>query len=251
MSDWYDDDDFWRCIERFLFTQKRNNDMAIGEVERIVDLAGLPAAASVLDLPCGTGRHALLFAAHGYRVTAVDRTKRYLDAVREQAESRQIELELVASDMRSFSRPGSYDLALNLFSSLGYFDDPDDDVRVLANFHESLRAGGKLIVDTMSKEILSRDWQPRRWTHDEESDEYLLEESHLLDGWSRVESHWDLGSRGAERKRFSFRMNLYSGSGIVRALRQAGFSKIELFGNLDGDPYDNNAERLIALAERD
>jgi len=65
-----------------------------------------------------------------------------------------------------------------------------------------------------------------------------------------VESHWTW-IRGAERKRFSFRMHLYSGSDIVRALRQAGFSKIELFGNLDGDPYDNNAERLIALAERD
>ena len=76
---------------------------------------------------------------------------------------REVEVETVQADMRNFCRSESFDLALNLFSSLGYFEDPDDNVRALACFHDSLKPGGKLVVDTMAKEVLARDWQPQRW----------------------------------------------------------------------------------------
>src|SRR5450432_1981030 len=44
-----------------------------------------PAATSILDLGCGTGRHALLLAEHGYRVTGVDGSPDMLIAARSQA----------------------------------------------------------------------------------------------------------------------------------------------------------------------
>ena len=44
-------------------------------------------------------------------------------------------VELVRADMRAFVRPESFDLALSLFTSFGYFNDAEDDLRVLQNVH--------------------------------------------------------------------------------------------------------------------
>ena len=50
----------------------------------------LPKAARVLDLGCGIGRHALLFAESGFNVTAVDESEKALDILREKASEKQV-----------------------------------------------------------------------------------------------------------------------------------------------------------------
>lgn len=56
--------------------------------------------------------------------------------------------------MRSFIRPLSYDLVLNMFTSFGYFDDKKDDLKVLENVFVSLKPGGFLLIDVMGKETI-------------------------------------------------------------------------------------------------
>lgn len=46
--------------------------------------------------------------------------------------------------------------AINLFTSFGYFEDPAEDLRVAKNLHESLKPGGKLVMEMMGKEVLAR-----------------------------------------------------------------------------------------------
>ena len=47
------------------------------------------------------------------------------------------------------------DGAINYFTAFGYFDDPADDARVAGNLCDSLKPGGRLIVDVVGKEILA------------------------------------------------------------------------------------------------
>jgi SAM-dependent methyltransferase len=42
----------------------------------------------------------------------------------------------------------------------------------------------------------------------------------------------------------------YTPSSIAEALVRAGFAKVEVFGSLQGVPYDNSARRLIAVATK-
>src|SRR3989475_11807180 len=90
-----------------------------------------PPGATVLDLCCGPGRHALEFARRGFQVTGVDRTARYLETARTAARGAGLTIELVQEDMRSFHRPATLALALNLFSSFGYFAAASEDLTVL------------------------------------------------------------------------------------------------------------------------
>jgi SAM-dependent methyltransferase len=73
-----------------------------------------------------------------------------------------VRIELVEGDMRDFRRPASYDLALSMFTSFGYFESRADDLRVLRNVRESLKPGGVFVVDVMGKEWLARHFQPTR-----------------------------------------------------------------------------------------
>ena len=85
MPAWFEDDSFWSTLERFFFTKMRTDTMASAEVHQIVRLLDARPGASMLDLGCGLGRHALALARRGFRVTGVDRATRYLDAARRRA----------------------------------------------------------------------------------------------------------------------------------------------------------------------
>src|SRR5262245_21167661 len=131
MSSWFDDDTFWESLDWFLFSEFRTAEMTSVEANQIVKLLRPASNSSILDLCCGPGRHCLEFARRGFRVTGVDRTVRYLELARKRARDQGLDIEFVQRDMRAFKRSEHFDLALNLFSSFGYFEDHNDDLQVL------------------------------------------------------------------------------------------------------------------------
>jgi len=248
MPEWWENEDFWKTTGPALFCEARL-ERAASEVETALKLFELEPGAAVLDLCCGPGRHSLEFARRGFRATGVDRNAEYLALARERAEDEGLDVEFVQEDMRRFCRPGSFDGALNFFTSFGYFEDPEEDKRVLQNLSDSLRPSGKVFMDLLGKEKLARVFSERRW-HEEEDGTLFLEEAKLLDDWSVVEGRWILLKDG-ERKDFTHRIRLYSAAELKGLLREVGFGSVKCFGNLELDPYDHNATRLLVLATKE
>ena len=249
MLAWFEDDTLWERLEGFLFSQFRTHEITVREAEQILERVELPSGAAVLDLCCGPGRHALEFARRGFRVTGVDRTARYLEAARAAASGEGLRVEFVQEDMRRFRRPSAFALALNLFSSFGYFAERGEDLQVLRNLHDSLQPGGVALLEMAGKETVVRDFRPRTWHRHAERDEYLLEERMVQDDWSVIENQW-IWMRGSEQKTFTWHIRLYSGVELRHLLYEAGFSDVQLYGSLAGSPYDHRAQRLVAVATR-
>jgi SAM-dependent methyltransferase len=249
MSNWFEDDTFWESLDWFLFSQFRTDEITLAEADQITKLLQPADSAVILDLCCGPGRHCLQFARRGFRVTGVDRTARYLQLARRRAQEQGLDVEFFQADMRAFRRPEHFDFALSLFSSFGYFENPHDDLQVLRNLHESLKPGGKLLMEMLGKEPLCRDFKDKHWHHRPGTEEYLLQEVSVRSGWDWIENRWTL-IRGRDHRVFNFGIRVYSGAELARALREAGFSQVELYGSLKGTPYDNKAERLVAVAIR-
>ena len=247
MSEWWENEEFWKRTGPALFSPGRLERAAV-EVETAVKLLELEPEASVLDLCCGPGRHSLEFARRGFRVTGVDRNVAYLRRARRRAKAEGLHVEFVREDMRRFSRPGAYDGAVNLWTSFGYFADLADDRKVLAGISESLRPGGRLFMDLLGKEVLARKFVPRRWSEDEDGT-LLLEGCRLEDNWGLVDSRWIL-IRDRERKEFALRLRLYSAAELTALLREVGFSSLQCFGTWDLKPYDHEAQRLLVLATK-
>lgn len=248
MSQWFEGASFWSGLSDVLFPESRW-EAAVGEVAEVLDLGGLsnrPAPLDVLDLGCGPGRHALEFARRGHRVAGVDLMPDHLSEAARRASEEGLEAEWVQGDLREFEREGAFDLALSLFTSFGYDEDPEGDRRILRNVRRSLRSGGSLVLEMTGKEVLASRFQVRAW-HPLGSDEHLLEERSVDPGWGGVESRWThVRPDGQTAHRMWVR--LYSGSEIVTELLRAGFGSAELYGSLRGTPYDHTAERLVVCA---
>ena len=246
MPDWFEDETFWQKLYPFLFTDSKL-EAADYEVESVLQLAGLEDG-DVLDLACGPGRHSVALAKQGFRVTGVDLSTFLLRRARERAHAETVDVEWVQEDMRRFVRPDSFDLALSLFSSFGYFENKDDDLRVLRNIHKSLRTGGTLVMELAGREPLARGFHPT--TSKELADGRLLVERHqVVDDWTRIENQWIVIEDGVATT-FRFDFTVYSGQELKDRLFDAGFSAIHLYGAYDAREYNLDAERLIAVARK-
>ena len=93
-GEWHESPIFWRLMGQKMFTEKRWQ-AAEQEVDQLINLTGLPPGAQILDLCCGSGRHALAFAKRGFVVTGVDRTRYYLAKAREEGEIQGISVEFI------------------------------------------------------------------------------------------------------------------------------------------------------------
>ena len=243
--EWFEDERFWESTYPFIFEEERFAG-AEAEVSELAKLTGSPFH-RVLDLCCGLGRHSIPLARRGARVTAVDRSPFLLEKARSRADLAKLNIEWVQEDMRSFVRPGEFDLAINLFTSFGYFGD-EENLTVLRNVFRSLAPGGFFVIDLAGKEIVARSFAAS--AVEKKSDGSIrVETREVIDDWYRIRSRWFL-IRDQKVTEVSFETALYSGRELADLLKKAGFEKVKLFGSLQGIPYDVIAQRLVAVAQK-
>jgi SAM-dependent methyltransferase len=117
-----------------------------------------PGARSLLDLGCGTGRHALLLAASGYAVTGVDRSVEMLVAARTQLADASPEYaaqlassgvapEFLEGDVRSVRTGKKFDVVVSLFHVMSYQVSNADLKAALLTAKAHLNPGGVFIFD--------------------------------------------------------------------------------------------------------
>src|SRR2546421_8284579 len=135
------------------------------EVARLIELLKLPVGARVLDCPCGQGRHAHLLAEAGLDVRGADYSRELLARAKKRGVGSN--LRYVRADMRALAArwTGQFDAVVNLFTSFGFFADPRDDQRTIAQFARVLKPGGVLVWhgasrDGLAARFVSRDWWP-------------------------------------------------------------------------------------------
>lgn len=230
----------------FLFSERRW-ESASTEIDRTIALLGVEPEATILDLCCGPGRHSLELARRGYHVTGVDRTAAYLEQARQQAEKEGLAIRFVQGDMRRFCKPNTFDGAMMMYTSFGYFEDPAENRQVLANIYRSLKDQGTLIMEMMGKEVLARIFRERDWN--EVDDAIILQQRKVSEDWSWMENRW-IALRGQERYEVEVSHWIYSAAELSGMLKECGFSSVDVYGDLEGAPYDHTAKRLVAVAHK-
>ena len=243
VKEWFDNEALWRETYLHVFPESR---MAIAPetVDKVLKLTGVQGK-SALDLCCGTGRCSLALANLGFSVTGVDRTKFFLDKARAKARAAHLKIEWIRKDMRDFVRPDSFDLALSMFTSFGYFDNRGEDAMVIANVFKSLRRGSAFVMDVMGKEITAKVFRDSS-IETLPDGATLVEKRRVIDDWTRIANEWTIIRKGRVM-RFEFNLNVYSGQELRELFERAGFVDVKLYGNMDGAPYGYTANRLIVV----
>jgi SAM-dependent methyltransferase len=242
-GEWFEDEEFWTAYAPTMFDEERWAEVT-AVVDAIEALVRPSPGAAVLDACCGPGRHSLEFAARGYEVTGVDITDTYLEAARESAVGL-ANARFLRVDIRELDMPAAFDLAINLYTSFGYFRDREEDVEALRRIRAALREGGSLVLETTGKETAVRDFTKgesfRRAGWD------VRTEFAVVGAWEGLSNRW-IASKDGSTVDKSFVLRLYAGTELRSALLGAGFSEVRIFGDLDGSPYDQDAKSLVALA---
>lgn len=242
-NEWFAGVAFWQAFFPVLFSEQRF-EIAEEQVDKILGLLEFKGR-SILDLACGPGRHSVILARRGFKVTGVDLSPFLLGEAKRQAKAAGVEVEWVHEDMRSFRRPRAFDLCLSMFTSFGYFEDRKDDLKVLRNIQHSLTEGGACLIDVVGKEWLAKHFQPT--SSQELSDGTLLiERREIFDEWSRIRNQWILLKDG-KAKEFRFRHTIYSAQELKDSMMEVGFGPVRIYGDLEGNEYGPDARRLIAI----
>ena len=242
-KEWFDNEPFWIDLYPFLFPEKRFLE-AFDQIEKILKLVKLNGKA-VLDLCCGPGRCAIALAKKDFAVTGVDKTELLLKKAKVRARKANVKIEWIHQDMRDFVRPAGFNFIVSMFTSFGYFHRKQEDVDVLSNVFTSLKPGGAFLIDVVGKEWLAKFFNPTV-SEKLQDGSTLVQRHEIFDNWTRVMNEWILIRKG-RTKTFKFHTTIYSGQELLDRMESVGFSNVKLYGNLDGDDYGPNANRLIAV----
>jgi SAM-dependent methyltransferase len=245
-NSWHSQDAFWELFEPVVFNQQRQSGTQ-EQVDEITKLLQIEGQAKILDLCCGKGRHSLEFSRRAFDVIGVDRTAAYIEKARSEAEKLHLNATFMLGDMREYCMPNSFDVIMNLFGSFGYFEDPEDDRKVVANMYTSLRAGGQFLIETAGKEIQARNFQERDWS--EAGDLLILSEKKPSQNWGRIETRW-IVIQGPKRVEYQVSVHSYSAVELSSLLFDCGFPQVRVYGSLDGTEYDQMAQRLVVVGQK-
>jgi len=223
-------------------------------VKKLTSQIPLPDQAEVLDLGCGWGRHTCSLADLGYRVTGLDLSPRLIERAQKLANERPAgawgTLNFEVGDMRAHGLSQRFDLVVNLFTSMGYFENDEDDLKVLQNAYAHLKQGGYFVLDYFDPEYTLARLVPSETKTFPDFRAHVKRQ--LVDGRLfkeiRIE---DLSGKPAHTPTvYTEIVRCYSPKDLESLLLLAGFSPVQRWTHYDLRLESTTGPRCIWLAQK-
>jgi SAM-dependent methyltransferase len=218
------------------------------------------ATGPVLDIACGTGRILLPALSAGVDIEGLDLYEPMLNTLRAKAAALDLSPQLYQSDMRSFSLPRHFALAIIPFNAFIHNMTQDAQLDCLRSCRQCLLPGGVLVFDTFfpSLEIVGAPQNTRvlegEFSHPETGlpirlydtrtfdrvaqEQHSLNEIELLDADGNVQAT----HRSEIRSRYIYKNEM------ELLLRIAGFARWEIYGDFDGRPLSRENDAMVVKA---
>jgi SAM-dependent methyltransferase len=147
-----------------IYEQNEFTKNTVQEVDFLLEELALAPGAAVLDVGCGTGRHALELARRGYAVTGVDLSAAMLARARAASAAAGLAVEWVQADATRFALPPRFDAAICLcegaFGLLGQGDDPlEQPLSILRNISRCLKPQARFVLTALNATRMIRTYQ--------------------------------------------------------------------------------------------
>jgi SAM-dependent methyltransferase len=237
--------DYFRIYEPMLTRERTER-----EVEGIVALLNLPPGSRILDLCCGHGRIAIPLAERGYAVTGQDLSEIFLERARRDAEARGVSIPWVRSDMREIPFTEEFDAVINIFTSFGYLESEEEELKVLRQVRQALKPGGRFLIEIVHRESVLRRYRPYIIArHDDGL--IVLNESEFDLLTSRDHVLVTLIEPDGRRTEHPRSVRLYSLTDLARLLTAAGLTLEVYYGGLDGKELTLDTNRLVVVSRKD
>jgi len=184
----------------------------------------------ILDIGCGTGRHAIELTQRGYAVTGADLSESQLIRAREKAVQLGLQIDFQQQDARSLSFNAEFDLAIMLCEGGFPLMETDEmNFKILQSAARALKPGGKLVFTTLNglyplfhsvKEFFASGNEGAHATYSDHSFDLMTFRDHNI---THIED--DLGVK----KQLDCNERYYVPSEINWLLKSLGFNTVEIF----------------------
>lgn len=234
----------------FIRTMAKVTDAQIGtEVDFIEESLGCEAGAMILDLACGTGRHAVELATRGYQVVGFDLSLAMLARASDEAQDRNQKINFVQGDMREMTFEETFDGVFSWNTSFGYFDEEKNGA-VIARVHKALKKGGQFLLDVVNRDYVIRQAPSLAWF---EGDGCICMDEMTVDFiTSRMRVKRTLMMDDGRTKEIEYSVRLYALHELGKMLHDNGFRVAEVSGRT-GTPgvfFGCESPRTLILAEK-
>ena len=251
--------DWWRFIFNSMYL-KTDGDVVDDplvtskEVDAFSKMVHLSPEDWILDLCCGQGRISLELARRGFaNVEGLDRSRYLIQKARSESRKEGLSIRFKEGDARKLPyQPDTFDVVVILGNSFGYFETPQDDVRVLKEAFRVLKPWGRILVDVADGEYLRKRFQPRSWEWIDKNYFVCRERCLSLDK-NRLISREVIThvQKGVIADQF-YAERLYSSEDMQELLGMASFSNLAINGAILADSRRNQdlgmMERRITVS---
>jgi SAM-dependent methyltransferase len=242
-KDWYKD---WFNNKLYLELYKYRDEAEAKDIVNLIQrYIPLKTNSKVIDVCCGAGRNSLELAKRGYQVTGFDLSKFLINEAKKNLQEvmeKSLKVRFLIKDMRKFNFNGKYDIAVNIFTSFGYFDSDAENFKVIKNVSNSVRKGGYFVFDYLNAEYLKSN--------------LIAESKDIINGTSviqkrRIEDNFVIKKIIIGNRIFSEILKLYSFTEIKKFLKNYRFIVKNVFGDYFGSRYfSRKSKRLIIFAQK-
>ncbi|MDA0729016.1 MAG: class I SAM-dependent methyltransferase [Bacteroidetes bacterium] len=214
-------------------------------VQKLGALEVLKGRGEVLEAGCGSGRHARALHALGWKVTAFDLSPESISAAKAQSSP---DIHFQVQDLRTLKHQenweGRFHLVTNLFTSLGYFEEPEDQRAVLDGLRHCLHDDGFVVIDYLNLSLVKKHLVPFERTTKEGTTFEIHRRIH--EGWieKSIAFEW-MG----ESQHHVERVLAWGMPEFVQALEVAGLQCIQSWGDYHLNSWSARSPRCIMLAQ--
>jgi SAM-dependent methyltransferase len=197
----------------------------------------------ILDACCGKGRHSIYLNKKGMDVIGIDLSH---DSIKYAKQFENDKLHFYEHDIRNEFYTNSFDYVFNLFTSFGYFNRENENLKAIKVFYKSLKTNGFLLIDFLNSEKITTSIQ----TVEEKTIDGIKFNIKKSIENGLIVKRIDFNDGGIHFE-YKEEVKALSYADFKRYCKLAGFKIITLFGDYKLNPYDSkHSERLIILAQK-
>ncbi len=226
MKQWYEEmfENYSRTYDKESFTQG-----TAGEVEFILKEINHDKSKRILDIGCGTGRHAIELAKQGFKITGVDLSNSQLERAKEKALSANVNVDFQHMDARYVNFVAEFDLVIMICEGAFPLMELDEmNYKILQNAERALKFGGKMIFTTLNA-LYPLYHNVKDFLNSHPNDFQSMEEEFDLLTF-RSKSVIEVKDDSGNNKRVNCSERYYTPSEITWYLTTLGFKKIDIYG---------------------